>query len=733
MAGERHRWRGEVWVPLAYLLVGVGWIEASGALAERLASDATGLARLEQLKGWAFIFGTTALLYVLLRAHARRLEAKRAHLVEAEVRYRLLAERTAMGIVIAVDGRVAWANAAAHPLLLGEAPPQALAGRELADFVHPDEHADVWREALAGEPVDRFARRRLRRLDGVAMDVDVGVTRTEWEGRPALHLTLHDVTALSRLTRAFRLLADGTSVALRATDETTLCEGVCRAAVDSGGLVLAWVGLATGDQLHVVADASREPAVLEALRPLVKDLRAGTTPAAAAQRIRARVVIDDVAAADDFPEWRAAVSRQGVKTAIALPLVVDGETLGVLSAASREPAHFVGQTVQVFEQLADAVAFGLGRVRLAARAREAEAALVEREHEAVSTAALLRATYEAITDAVVVYDARGVVTAANEAARVALGGDPTGLTADQVSERVGLAVVHPTPLEQALAGSSTVDTELSVPALPGLSLLFSAFPARGPRGEVSGAVTVTRDNTERERQAAALRALATRFDHALEAHEARLGRDLHDDLGQSLTALKLTLAALERQVDTAGPAAPALVDRVVETSALVDEALARLKAIVAGLRPSALEHLGLAAALRGEVRAFAARSGVACDLSLDDALAPGPETSAALFRIAQEALTNVARHAAATRVHVTLEAADGGARLVVRDDGRGFTPRSVALSLGLLGMRERAAALGGQVRVDSAPGAGATVTAWVPGLRGPLPRGGDGNARPAGR
>lgn len=676
-------------------------------------------------------------LYLLLRAHGRRLETERAQRLQEEVRYQLLAEETATGLVIAVEGHVAWANAAAHRLLQGQAGPHALAGRALTDFTAPDERTDLQRKAdatLAGERAERFSRQRLLRLDGVPVDVDIGLTRTNWNGRPAVHLTLHDVTAFNHLTRAFRLLAEGTGVALRAADEASLGDGVCRAAVESGGLVLAWMGLAADAQLDVVSDASEAPALLEALRPLVKDLRAGATPAARAHRTRATVVVNDMAAADDFPAWRAAVGRQGVKSAIALPLVTDGETVGVLSAASREPAFFSAETVQVLERLADAVSYGLGRVRLAARAREAEAALLQREREARATAALLRATYEAITDAVVVYDERGVVTAANEAARVALDDDPTGWTADEVSVRVGLAVVHPTPLEQALGGISTVDAELVVPALPELSLLFSAFPVRDRDGRVTGAVTMTRDNTERVRQAAALRALASRFDRAREAHEANLARELHDDLGQSLTALKLQLAALEAQVDAAGAPAKGLVDPVVETSALVDETLVRLKGIVAGLRPRALEHLGLAAALRGELRAFASRSGVACDLSIDDALAPNPDLSAALFRIAQEALTNVARHAAAARVHVTLEAADGGVRLVVQDDGRGFRPREVSLSLGLLGMRERAAALGGQVRVDSAPGAGATVTAWLPWPQDPpSSRGGDDDARAAGR
>ncbi|MEW6434961.1 MAG: GAF domain-containing protein [Myxococcota bacterium] len=726
MAERGNAWRGEVWIPVAYLVMGAGWIAVSGALGARLAGDLVGLQRIEQVKGWAFILATTALLHLLLRGHSRRLETERA-------RYRRLAEETLTGLVVAVDGHIVWANDAAQLLLQGPTTRQPLEGRALADFTPAGARTDLQRTVdalLAGAPVERFSRHGLRRPDGVPMDVDIGLTRTLWNGAPAVHLTLHDVTALNQLTCAFRLLAAGSRAALRTDDEAGLHEGVCRAVVESGGFLLAWIGLVDGERLNVVGSSSVEPKLLEALRPLMQDSPSESTPTAKARRERATVVVHDVATADDFPAWRAAVERHGVKAAIALPLTSGGETLGVLAAASGAPARFTAETVQVFERLADEVSFGLTRLRLAARAREAEDALRKREREARAAAALLRATYEAITDALVVYDDSGTVVAANEAARVGLGADPTGWSADAVAARVGLAAA-PLAVRQALAGASTVDAELVLPALPELSFRFSAFPVRDGDGQVTGAVTLLRDDTERVRQAAALRALATRFDRARATHEAHLARELHDDLGQSLTALKLQLATLEAQVDAPDAPARALLDPLVETSALVDEMLVRLKRIVAGLRPHLLEQLGLPAALRAEARGFAARTGLACDLSINDALAPDPETSAALFRIAQEALTNVARHATATRVVVTLDAADGALRLVVRDDGRGFRPEEVSLSLGLFGMRERAAALGGQLRVDSAPGAGATVTAWVPWP--PPSRGGDDDARAAGR
>jgi PAS domain S-box-containing protein len=215
---------------------------------------------------------------------------------------------------------------------------------------------------------------------------------------------------------------------------------------------------------------------------------------------------------------------------------------------------------------------------------------------------------------------------------------------------------------------------------------------------------------------AQLRALAVRLQAVREEETARISRDLHDELGQLLTGLQLDLAELEAAVDAPHPAEP-LLDKVVAASELTGTVLAAVQRIALDLRPAALDRVGLPAGLRQEARRFEQRTGVATRV---EAAADFPELSrdaaTALYRICQEALTNVARHAAARRVLVTLSAGPDEVVLAVEDDGRGLAPGSEdqPASLGLLGMRERALALGGEVAFEAAPGGGTRVRARLP-------------------
>jgi PAS domain S-box-containing protein len=211
-----------------------------------------------------------------------------------------------------------------------------------------------------------------------------------------------------------------------------------------------------------------------------------------------------------------------------------------------------------------------------------------------------------------------------------------------------------------------------------------------------------------------LRALAARIDSVREEEKARIARDLHDDMGQILTGLRVDLDHLEDGLSElpSTPVTGALVDRAVDASALVSRAVAAMRHALSVLRPSALDRLGLVAALRQEGRDFQERTGIGCALELPEAAAIPADAETALFRIAQEALTNVARHARARAVRLSLAADDGGVTLEVADDGQGIVG-GADRGLGIVGMRERAERLGGSLSVASGLG-GTTVCARVP-------------------
>jgi PAS domain S-box-containing protein len=209
-----------------------------------------------------------------------------------------------------------------------------------------------------------------------------------------------------------------------------------------------------------------------------------------------------------------------------------------------------------------------------------------------------------------------------------------------------------------------------------------------------------------------LRNLAAHLLSVREEERARISREVHDELGQSLTAVKMDLAWLAvRLPQRNGP----MLKRIRSTRQLADSIIQSIRRISTELRPAVLD-LGLAAAVEWQVQEFQARSGVHCTVRLLTREEVASNASTAMFRIFQETLTNVARHAKATRAEVVLQKQRDRLVLLIRDNGRGFDQAdpSLSKSLGLLGMRERAAILGGRVNISSAPGKGTTVTAWIP-------------------
>ena len=222
---------------------------------------------------------------------------------------------------------------------------------------------------------------------------------------------------------------------------------------------------------------------------------------------------------------------------------------------------------------------------------------------------------------------------------------------------------------------------------------------------------------ERERAEAERNELLRQLAQAQEEERRRLSRELHDEVGQHLTALGLGLQALS---DVAPPGSE--VDRrAARLRALASTLGQELHALAVRLRPKALDDFGLEAALLSYADDWSRQCGIAVDVHARVEAERLPAAlESALYRIAQEALTNVARHSGATRASVVIERRDGHVHAIVEDDGRGFetgapvAPLSPAAGLGLLGIRERVALLGGRLEVESAPGGGTTLFVRIP-------------------
>ena len=269
-------------------------------------------------------------------------------------------------------------------------------------------------------------------------------------------------------------------------------------------------------------------------------------------------------------------------------------------------------------------------------------------------------------------------------------------------------------------------TEFRIRGAKGKTIWLRQIVHRSPdefdRDQIRGFLfDVTETKTieeEFERSRTKVRELAARSHQAREEERKSIARELHDELGQSLTLLKLDLSWLEASVakGRSGNVAEERRSKVQEMQRRVDGTLQTLRGVLSELRPPLLDELGLPDALEWHAMTFARRTALRFDLEIEEVRAVPIEISLAIFRIFQEVTTNIAKHARASRFRVSLSSRGPYLALEVADNGRGITDadRDKAGHFGLLGIRERAWAFGGQVWIDSPGGKGTVVRVEIP-------------------
>jgi two-component system sensor histidine kinase UhpB len=246
--------------------------------------------------------------------------------------------------------------------------------------------------------------------------------------------------------------------------------------------------------------------------------------------------------------------------------------------------------------------------------------------------------------------------------------------------------------------------------------LVRTVPLRDDRGNVTRWYGTSTDIEDRVRAEQALRELSRRLVELQEAERKGLARELHDRIGQNLTALKINIDMLQPALASNGNGD--VVARLVDSAALLGSVMDAVDNVTSELRPPMLDDYGLGPALEWQARNFARRTGIGVTVSnREPSDRPRPQVEIALFRIAQEALNNIAKHAGARNAEIKLERASGEWVMSVQDDGIGFEPGDDPLSssrLGIVTMRERSQAIGGRFEVRAQPEGGTCLTVRVP-------------------
>lgn len=258
------------------------------------------------------------------------------------------------------------------------------------------------------------------------------------------------------------------------------------------------------------------------------------------------------------------------------------------------------------------------------------------------------------------------------------------------------------------------------------AFLFTKTPYHNLSGQAQGLVVVARDITEHqqasehlENSRAELRALSAQLQSVREEERMRIAREIHDELGQVLTGLKMDVVSLARRMSetTTTQNWRQLKERTQSIADLINDAILTVRRISTELRPGLLDAVGLTAAIEWQAKEFENRTGIKCNMKLPKAdILLDQNRSVAIFRIFQEILTNITRHAQASEVNIILDAQKEDLFLEAKDNGRGIRASEFSnpKSLGLLGMRERTLLLGGEFNIRGVQGKGTTVTVRIP-------------------
>jgi len=481
--------------------------------------------------------------------------------------------------------------------------------------------------------------------------------------------------------------------------------GHCLAVMDKVGQLMGvestWLYLWDGDKKKLGLATSSGLS-----KALAQELGLGEGLDGMVAQSRQPIVIENVST---DPAFRSKLRPDGLQSIVIVPLISKGEITGTLGVGTRLVHHFPPDEVDLLRTIGDQISMAVENARLYEKERFIAEALRVSERN-------YRELFENAGDAIWVHDLSGIIMAANSAFErltgykrdELIGANVSMLLSSHGATKVDKEAHHKVlrgeaaePYEQELVRKdrSVVVTQL------GTSLITKD-------GQPWALQHIARDITEAKRTQDNLRFYVQQVSQAQEAERKRIARELHDVTAQALVAVSRNLEGL-----ASGNSQVSIKDIREQVRDILQE----VRRFGQQLRPSILDDLGLLPAVKWLVSELTENYGIATDIEvLGEACQLLPEAELMLFRIVQEALTNVRRHSGADKVCVRVEFADHGTKIMVSDNGKGFEmPTRVGDlartgKLGLAGMQERAQLLGGTLVIDSKPGKGTTLTVEVP-------------------
>jgi PAS domain S-box-containing protein len=423
------------------------------------------------------------------------------------------------------------------------------------------------------------------------------------------------------------------------------------------------------------------------------------------------------------PDWQWVSGADHVRNWMGVPLVASGRVIGLYSVDKTEPAFFQPEHVRLAETLAARAASAIQNAQLFEQSQKQIAELEQRIAERKQAEAALRESeeryrelFENARDAIYVHDLHGNYLKVNRAAEQLSGYPREQIVGHNFSEFVAqehISYVRDNFCAKlAREGETTYEIEVIAKDSRRVPVEVSSR-AIYQDGVMVGVQGMVRDITERKLAQDTLRMFSRQLIEAQEDERRRISRELHDQIGQVLTAVKMNLCSVQ-EVCSGSESGLYIKDNIDA----VDEALRLVRDLSVDLRPPVLDDLGLVSALRWYIDRYTTRTGFSVVIRIElqeHSERFSREVETACFRIAQEALTNIVRHASADKIVMSLVRDDQSLLLSIRDDGVGFNPERLrqratrTATLGLISMQERAHAAGGTLEIDSAISKGTEI------------------------
>lgn len=629
---------------------------------------------------------------------------------DAERKYREIFQNAGEGIFRSTpEGRFIVANPALAAIFGFETPEELI--RECSDisrqlYVDPSRR-DEFMQSLEASGFVRGFEARVFRKDRTTFWISLNArTVRDVHGRTLYYEgTAQDITERKRAELASA--AFGT-LARRLSGASTNFDAA-RIIAETARLLFGWdaCNLDLYDEKRNLVHPLLDVDTINGKHVDVTPLIAASHPTARGRRVLARgpeLILREQPIKFDADSVPFGDKKRPAASIMSVPIKHRNEIVGLLSIQSYEVSAYDEASLNGLVALAEHCGEAVNRIRTEESFRESK----ERYRE----------LFENSKDAIYVHDLDGLYVSVNGAAE-----ELSGYPRDEILGQHFSTFICPHDLDKV---QEKLFRKLSFPVETAYEAeIICKDGSRKPieissrmiyrDGHVVGIQGTARDITERKRAQAALQTYARRLIDAAEAERQNIARELHDEIGQVLTAVRLGLQRIQQSCDTSN--CLPYVDEGIE---VVDEALSRVRELSFELRPSLLDDLGLAAALRWYVSRYTERTGIKAEVSGASEVRRIPqEVEIACFRIIQEALTNTARHSHATEATVYIEKTKRELRVTVTDNGAGFQTERLldglaASALGLRGMQERALAVRGHVEINSTIGKGTQVIINVP-------------------